>query len=121
MNLFYRQPIHSLTGISNQVQSIVITNCPTSNQNVFFQNYPSLEFFIICSDCFMNVQSMTIRNCRSLKKFIVGDNCFKDPTQQGVLSVQSCEKLEYIEVGCDSFVSYTLCEMKSRASYQALS
>lgn len=113
MKLFYRQPIHSLTGISNQVQSIVITNCSNSNQSVSFQNYPSLEFFIICSDCFSNVQSLTINNCKALKKFIVGDNCFKDPMTQGVLLIQSCEKLEYVEVGCDSFLSYTQCEMKS--------
>ena len=73
---------------------------------------------MIENHCFCNASSLQIDGLSNLESFSVGDNCFGSlkslSNSNGVFQLTNCGCLKTVQIGKQSFSSFSTCEMRSK-------
>ena len=111
---------HSLESIRLSLHFLTISSYSFNQENdksLKLVSFPLLERIVIENHCFCNASSLQIDGLSNLESFSVGDNCFGSlkslSNSNGVFQLTNCGCLKTVQIGKQSFSSFSTCEMRS--------
>ena len=77
---------------------------------------PNLRNLRVGNSCFQHVFDVKLVGLHQLESVVIGKNCFiyemtGMTIQKGAFYLNDCEKLHKLDIGCDAFNSYYVCEI----------
>ena len=77
---------------------------------------PNLRNLRVGNSCFQHVFDVKLVGLHQLESVVIGKNCFRHEMtgmtiQKGAFYLKDCEKVHKLDIGCNAFNSYYVCEI----------
>ena len=110
--------------LHNHIEELIVSNNSCNGPEwsaLDLSLMPHLRLFEVGDECFENVNEMKLIGLSMLERVVIGRESFTKQKNERLLKsdpnrhfyLKDCERLRELNIGCDSFCDYSVCEIEN--------
>ena len=110
--------------LHNHIEELIVSNNSCNGPEwtaLDLTLMPHLRLFEVGDECFENVNEMKLIGLSMLERVVIGRESFTKQKNERLLKsdpnrhfcLKNCERLRELNIGCDSFCDYSVCEIEN--------